>query len=95
MLHKKELILNEGDTANFLASMEVLERILAIIDLQSASAQLGGLLTTPSIGGNDTVKTVEQSVRIEASFPGVSDRNEIEEAFNNLINTASQYANRK
>ena len=95
LLHQKELVLNEQDTANFLASMEVLERILAIIDLQSASAQLGGLLTTPSIGGNDTVQTIEQSVHIEASFPGVSDRNEIEEAFNNLINTASQYANRK
>jgi hypothetical protein len=38
---------------------------------------------------------LEQNVHIEASFPGVSDRNEIEEAFNNLINTASQYANRK
>jgi hypothetical protein len=38
---------------------------------------------------------LEQNVHIEASFPNVQDRNEIEEAFNNLINTASQYANRK
>ena len=38
---------------------------------------------------------IEQSVHIEASFPGVSERSEIEEAFNNLINQASQYANRK
>jgi len=33
MLHEKELVLNQGDTANFLASMEILERILEIIDL--------------------------------------------------------------
>lgn len=95
MLHEKELVLNEGDTSNFLASMEVLERILEVIDLQSMNAQLGGLLNTPSFGNNGTSQTVEQNVHIEASFPGVSDRNEIEEAFNNLINTASQYANRK
>jgi hypothetical protein len=38
---------------------------------------------------------LEQNVKIEASFPGVTDRNEIEEAFNNLVNKASQYANRR
>ena len=95
ILDEKELVLNQGDTANFLASMEVLERILEMIDIQSASAQLGGLLTTPAFGGNNSSSNIEQNVHIEASFPGVTDRNEIEEAFNNLINTASQYANRK
>jgi hypothetical protein len=33
--------------------------------------------------------TLEQNVHIEASFPGVTDRSEIEEAFNNLVNKAS------
>jgi hypothetical protein len=28
MLHEKELVLNKNDTENFLASMEILERIL-------------------------------------------------------------------
>jgi hypothetical protein len=37
---------------------------------------------------------LEQNVKIEASFPGVTDHNEIEEALNNLVNKASQYANR-
>jgi hypothetical protein len=32
---------------------------------------------------------------IEANFPNVQNRNEIEEAISNLINTASQYANIK
>ena len=95
MLHKKELILKEGDTENFLASMELLERILSIIDLQSANAQLGGMLSSPSYGNHATETIVEQNVHIEASFPGISDRNELQEAFTNLINQASQYANRK
>ena len=95
ILDEKELVLNQGDTANFLASMEVLERILQVIDLHSMNAQLGGLLSSPSYGGNNNETTIEQNVHIEASFPGVSDRNEIEEAFNNLVNQASQYANRK
>jgi len=36
--------------------------------------------------------TLEQNVHIEASFPNVSDRNELEEAFENLVNKAAQYA---
>ena len=93
MLHEKELILNPSDTANFLSSMEVLERILQIIDLQSASSQLGGILSSPGV--RDTGSVIEQSIHIEASFPAAQNRNEIEEAFNNMFNKASQYANRK
>jgi hypothetical protein len=37
-LHKKELVLHPEDTSNFLASMEILERILQILDLQTVSA---------------------------------------------------------
>ena len=39
--------------------------------------------------------TIEQNVHIDASFPNVQDHNEIEEAINDLINSATQYANRK
>lgn len=95
LLHKKEIVLNENDTNNLLQSMEVLDRIIEMIDLQSLSSQLGGVLTTPAFGLNNTSDTFEQRVHIEASFPAVQDRNEIEEAFTNLINKASQYANRK
>ena len=93
-LHKKELILTEHDTENFLTSMEVLEHILQMIDLQSAHAQLSGLLAIPKTH-YDNNNVLEQNVHIEANFPGVQDHNEIELAINNLINTASQYANRK
>jgi hypothetical protein len=41
------------------------------------------------------MSVVEQDVHIEASFPNAVNHSEIEEAFNNLINMSSQYANRK
>ena len=36
----------------------------------------------------------EQNVTIQAEFPNATNHNEIEEAFNSLVNRASQYANR-
>ena len=89
VLHQKELVLNSTDTQNLLSVVEMLRTI----DMHSLSAQLGGILSTPGFHGGDG-GTLEQNVKIEASFPNVQDRNEIEEAFNNLINRASQYANR-
>lgn len=95
MLHEKELILNADDTTNFLASLEVLREIVNTINLHSMNAQLGGLLSSPNHINSNNTQTLEQQVTIEAHFPNASDRNEIEEAFGNLINLASQYANRK
>jgi hypothetical protein len=66
---------------------------MQMIDLQAAYSA-GFNMTSPTVGYSGG-EMLEQSVHIEASFPSVTDRNEIEEAFNNLINTASQYANRK
>jgi hypothetical protein len=93
MLHEKELVLNATDTQNLLQSMEFLSKVLELIDLQSMNHQLSNI-TSPYLS-NATDQSLEQNVHIEASFPNAVDHNEIEEAFNNLINTASQYANRK
>jgi hypothetical protein len=93
LLHEKELVLNKQDTENFLIATDMLRNIAHMIDmssLQSQMATLSALGLTP--GGTGML---EQMVSIEAHFPNATDRNEIEEAFNNLINTASQYANRK
>jgi len=75
-------------------ALGLLDNIIATLDRYSTSAQLGGLLSSPAFNMNNH-DILEQNVHIEASFPGVQDRNEIEEALNNIINTASQYANRK
>jgi hypothetical protein len=88
MLHQKELVLNQDDTANLLTAVDMLRVILKTLDIQALNAQLGGLLSAPSLYHNET-GVLEQNVKIEASFPGVQDRHELEEAFNNLINKAS------
>jgi hypothetical protein len=38
LLHQKEIVLNADDTANFLASLEVLRDIINVIDLHAMSA---------------------------------------------------------
>ena len=95
MLHEKELILNPGETENFLASMEVLRSIIKMIDLQSTASQLGGLLHSPGYYAPQSPEVLEQNVHIEASFPEATDRYEIEAALTSIVNRASQFANRK
>ena len=95
VLHEKELILNSDDTLNFLNAAEILRRVSDRIDLEAMTnsvslAPFMGMLSSP-IADN----TLQQQVMIEANFPNVQNRNEIEEAISNLINTASQYANIK
>ena len=92
MLHEKELILNENDTSNLLSTISFIRELVNMIDAQAASASLFNLISTPS--PNPNANTLEQKVEITAEFPNVNDRYEIEEAFNNLVNRASQYANK-
>jgi hypothetical protein len=53
------------------------------------NASFGGLLRSPGITAAPGSDTLEQSVKIEASFPSVTNHSEIEEAFTTLINQAS------
>lgn len=94
MLHEKELVLNKDDTKNFLDALNISREVInSMIEMNARQSSLAlGDLMPMSI--QDTSQVLEQSVTIQAEFPNATDRNEIEEAFNNLINTASQYANR-
>ena len=92
ILHEKELILNQDDTQNILSTVSLIRELVNMIDAQAASASLFNLISTPS--PNPNTNTLEQKVEITAEFPNVNDRYEIEEAFNNLVNRASQYANK-
>ena len=93
MLHEKELVLNKEDTQNMLSSIKMVREIASEIDLRSRYTTMPINPIYSTLGtGNDIL---EQQVHIDASFPNVTDRNEIQEAFNTLINVASQYANRK
>ncbi len=91
-LHQKELVLNADDTENMLASIQLVRQIAKQLDFNSQ--QISTLSSSGfTVSSQDGV--LEQNVRIEASFPNATDRYEIQEAFNTLVNVASQYANRK
>lgn len=92
MLHQKELVLNAEDTKNFLAGIEVLRDVVQRIDLQAMYAGSTNIAAA-SVGSSKS--TLAQEVNIHAEFPNAVNHNEIEQAFDTLINRAAQYANRK
>ena len=96
LLHSKELVLNAEDTENMLKAVELIREISSTIDLNalSASSGLASLLNSSSTV-NNSASELQQSVTITAEFPNATDHSEIEEAFDNLINRAAQFANRK
>ena len=93
LLDKKELVLNEYDTQNLLSSVDIIRSVVDQIDLQTMANTISGL-TSASIGNIDNSSSVDQNVVISADFPNVSSRDEIEAAFDNLINRAAQYSYR-
>ncbi len=98
ILHEKELILNEKDTKNILSAVNVTRTLNDILDsfrFNSSDFDITNLLR----GGfmKPTESNTEQHIVINADFPGVKSTYEIEAAFDNLVNRASQFAfsNRK
>ena len=94
MLHEKELVLNQDDTKNFLDALSISREVLhSMIEMNAKQSSLAlGDLYPSSI--QDMSQMLEQQVSITAEFPNATNRSDIEDAFNSLINTASQYANR-
>lgn len=94
MLHEKELVLNKEDTKNILDTVQLVRNWSNLIDMNASSTSNGlGRLIATSLTTSGL--NLQQEVHIQADFPNVTDHNEIKEAFNMLINDASQYANRK
>ena len=94
ILHEKELVLNKEDTANMLAAIGMIRQISDVIDLNAKSS--GGAFSSLFAANVRTgAQELQQDVHITAEFPNATDHNEILEAFDNVINLASQYANRK
>jgi hypothetical protein len=97
MLHQKELVLNADDTKNILSAVNIVRDIASVFDnlntniLSRLSGLISGLDTSIS-GISASSDTLEQNVHIEANFPNVQSSNEIQDAFNNLVNIASQRA---
>lgn len=94
MLHEKEIVLNDQDTENLLAAVDLIRRISQTIDIEAAAAKTTSLLSNHFKLPNNN-NTVQQEVTIHAEFPNATDHTEIEQAFDSLINRASQFVNRK
>ena len=94
VLHEKELVLSAKDTENLLATVGFVRDITQMLSL-NASAMSGGLGALSSGMITQGGSYLDQNVTIHAEFPNATNHSEIEEAFNNLIGLASQYAGRK
>ena len=101
-LSKPELVLNADDTQNMLKMVNILhnlspEMLSALHGTINGSAytMLAGLGAMSAHSINSTNSELNQNVEIHADFPNVTDKNEIVEAFDNLVNLATQYANRE
>ena len=89
ILHEKELILNAEDTKNILSAVESARDITKLLRLIDTNVTLSNTLSGLT---RQNISDVNQQVHITATFPSVNSRVEIEEAFSNLINRASQYS---
>lgn len=92
MLHEKEIVLNKEDTSNLLTAVDMIRQVAKIIDLNAySSAGFGSSLIGLASG---SAGQFEQNVHITAEFPNATNREEIYAAFTDIVNLASQYANR-
>ncbi len=89
ILHEKEIVLNSYDTTNLLSAVKITRTLDNIIsNFAMKPFTLGNVISN----ANSSTEGMEQNITIHADFPNVTERSEIEAAFNNLVNKASQYA---
>ena len=93
ILHEKELVLNQEDTANILAAVRSVREMTSLLNMQSEfndlQTNMSAVMSTAARSG-----LLDQNVHIEANFPNVTQHTEIEQAFNNLVNMASMHASK-
>ena len=97
ILHEKELVLNADDTENILNAVDLVRSLAGrLAGMQSMFndevAGLGSVLLQTSSGAATGTAALDQQVHITATFPNVNSQVQIENALNNLVNRASQYA---
>lgn len=105
ILHEKELVLNQEDTKNILAAVELVRSFTPEL-MRSIESTLDNNVVTligalaDKISGSTSIAsthdTIEQSVTIErVEFPNVTSSDEIQDAFASLVNDAAQWASRR
>jgi len=100
---RPELVLNQNDTQKLLDTVKVVNKLdqatLTMMDeyINLATAASRANMYNLHAETTQTTKETElqQQVHITAEFPNVQDSNEIQDAFDNLINRAAQYIGSK
>ena len=92
VLHQKQLVLNASDTKNMLDSVSIIRDVVSNLggSISSKLRSLNGGYIMPV--QPKPADELQQSVNIQASFPNVNSKREIEEAFSELVNLAAQRA---
>jgi hypothetical protein len=99
---RPEMILNAKDTANILTAVQSVRALdastLSMLNKYITNASLAmsfglGNISAGSVYG--TTDTIQQEVHITAEFPNVTNSAEIQDAFDNIINRATQYITTK
>ena len=95
MLHQKELVLNAQDTKNFLGGISILRDIVKNIghNLYEKMSNINSAKSLKNLVSSE--KSIQQTVHIQASFPNVDSKREIQEALSDLVNLAAQRAMNK
>ena len=93
ILHQKEMVLNQQDTKNLLNTVNILRSMMGNLN-GNIYSKLGGL-KSDIYKPNGNSDSLEQNVHIDATFPNVNSKREIEQAFNDLVNLAAQRALRQ
>jgi hypothetical protein len=77
-----------------LAIIDMVRQISNAIDTNALSTLMSSGLTAASVNTKER-DVLEQNVTITAEFPNATDKDSILDAFDNVINLAAQYANRR
>ena len=97
ILHEKELVLNKQDTENMLSAVNVIRNLSSTLNLPDLASKMNYLpnqISSSYFKDLSKNQEIQQEVHIDASFPGVTAREEIEQAFGELALQAAQYINR-
>lgn len=96
LLHQKEIVLNAHDTENLLSVVEIVRQMASTLDLNAMDmfSNLNKFMVN-SVINMQQPQAVDQNVTITAEFPNATNRDEIKEAFGDLVNLAAQYASRR
>lgn len=90
LLHKKELVLNAADTENLLDSVKILRTVVNNLGGNIANKLSNINLGMTNMTNNPNNIPIDQKVHIDANFPNVNTKKQIEDAFSDLMNIAAQ-----